>query len=132
MYNNAKRTRHVPLPKRLDSDFGEEFPREDEVDIYLVEVIVGLETSKEYEYCFLAILPESNSIGGNSENLLREVLNDLLSRKERFFIRQFSEEMAEAYASKKILYPILSFDPATLEYEKIDFLWLKPPLHLTN
>jgi len=132
MYN-AKRTRYVPLPERLDTDFGKEFPKEDAVDIYLVEVVVGLETTQEYEYCFLAIMPETNAIGeGSSEKLLREALHDILTEKERYFVRQFTESMADAYAGKQTLYPILSFDPATLDHEKIDFMWLKPPTHLMH
>jgi hypothetical protein len=127
-----KRTRHVPLSKRLDADFGSDFPQEDAIDIYLVEIVVNLEMKSEFEYNFLAIVPEENRTGVDSEDLLKDALQNVLKGNERFFIRQFTEDMAEAYSLKKIMYPILSFDPSTVKQSLIDFVWLKPPKHQMN
>jgi len=110
----------------LDPDFGDTQP--ESVEAYLISVSPRQITFKE-RYEFIIFIPEVESTE-ESTSLISEVMNEFLPKGDHYKVSDFTDDEAENYFSNGSYAPILSFDPISLDDDKISFLWLIPPKHL--
>lgn len=109
----------------LDPDFG--YSQPEYADAYMVSVIP--KDSNLERYSFIALIPEleySEDVYG----LLSNVMELFLPEGDKYTVREFTDERAEEYISNGSCGPVISFDPISLECDKLSFLWLVPPKHL--
>lgn len=126
--NNTK-IRRIDSRTDLDPDFGSTQP--DYADAYVVSVVPDKDSLMSERYNFIALLPELET-EEDVHDLLSDVMDEFLSKGDKYTVREFTDEKAEEYIADGSYGPIISFDPESLEAEKISFLWLVPPPHLMN
>ena len=125
MAKQNQRIRRIYVRKDLDPDFGNLQPEVAEA----FSIAVTPRKSKPARYQFVTLLPEMES-EEEAHILLQEVMDEFLDDGDKYTVRDFDETEAESYIGKGSYAPIISFDPHSLEDDKISFLWLIPPRHL--
>lgn len=118
------RIRKIYVRRELDPDFGNLQPKIAEA--YTIAVTTRLDPAR---YQFVTLLPEMET-EEEAHSLLQEVMDAFLDDGDKYTVRDFDQTEAESYICKGSYAPIISFDPQSLEDEKISFLWLIPPRHL--
>ena len=127
MFHTSTKIRRIDSRKDLDPDFGCTAP--DYADAYVVSVVPTADSLISKRYKFIALLPELES-EEDVYALLSDVMDEFLAKGDKYTVREFTDERAEEYIADGSYGPIISFDPESIEAEKISFLWLVPPKHL--
>jgi len=122
--NKVSRVRKILLSPDLDPDFGSLQP--DNAEAYTVAVTPR---TRPDHYQFVTLIPEMET-EEEAHQLIQEVMCEFLDDGDKYTVRDYDNEEAETYIANGSYAPILSFDPQSLDGEKISFLWLIPPRHL--
>lgn len=127
MFHNSTKIRRIDSREDLDPDFGCTSP--EYADAYVVSVVPKPDSLITKRYKFIALLPELET-EEDVYALLSDVMDEFLGKGDKYTVREFTDERAEEYIADGSYGPIISFDPESIEAEKISFLWLVPPKHL--
>ena len=122
MLNIDTRVQKIPLPVELDPDFGNQRP--ENVQGFVINVKNRLSF---YTYKFILLMPPIEC-DTELEELIKDVMKRFLETRDKYTIRDLSDEDVNFFESKPT--PILSFHPDSLLDDKISFYWQTPPRHL--
>lgn len=126
-YTTTPRIRKIESRSDLDPDFGDLAP--DPVDAYVISVTPKGSPNPKSRYQFITLLPETET-EEDSYELLNDVMTEFLNEGDRYSVRDFDDKHVEDYINQGSNAPIISFDPESLESDRISFLWLVPPKFL--
>ena len=129
MFDNNTKIRRIDSRPDLDPDFGNISP--EYADAFIVSVVPDHDSLVSKRYKFIALLPELET-EEDVHALLSDVMDEFLAKGDKYTVREFTDDRAEEYIADGSYGPIISFDPESIEAEKISFLWLVPPEHLMN
>ena len=124
MFQNNSRIKRIDPRVDLDPDFGNLQP--DYAEAYQISVTPKKGNNR---YNFITLIPETGS-EEESIDMLSDVMDEFLVKGDKYTVREFTDQTTEEYIANGSYGPIISFDPKSLEQDKIAFLWLVPPKHL--
>ena len=125
--NNKSKILKIGPRANLDPDFGCVTP--ENVDAYQVLVTPRLGSLHRTKYQLVTLVPELNSKRA-TERLLSDIMDEFLIKGDRYTVVELSAERIGEYIANGSSGPLISFDPESVGYEQISFLWLVPPRHL--